>query len=214
MVAVPQTRQDDTPRPAPAAIVYPDSDGQPMADNTKQWDWIALLKINLDAVVPDFVAGDLLWYPVEGHPEIRTAPDVLVALGRPKGYRGSYMQWREDRVPPAVVFEVLSPSNSTRAMMRKSAFYQRYGAREQIVIDPDDMSGWAFILRENGDLEEVPSLDGWVSPLLGIRFALEEGALRVYRPNGAPFMSPADLEQRAERLAAKLRELGIDPDLP
>jgi hypothetical protein len=36
-----------------------------------------------------FVAMDLLWYPVKGKPKIRLAPDVLVALGRPKGPRRS-----------------------------------------------------------------------------------------------------------------------------
>jgi hypothetical protein len=31
-----------------------------------------------------FVAGDLLWYPVEGNNRLSTAPDVMVAFGRPK----------------------------------------------------------------------------------------------------------------------------------
>ena len=48
-------------------IIYPDSDGQPMSDNTKQYRWIVTIKENLEilfAKVPDiFVAGDLLWYP-------------------------------------------------------------------------------------------------------------------------------------------------------
>lgn len=78
-------------------IEYPDSDGQPIADNTLQFGWITTIKGNLDvqyAKAPDvFVAGDLLWYPVEGQPKVRQAPDIFVAFGRPKGYRGSYMQW-------------------------------------------------------------------------------------------------------------------------
>ena len=78
-------------------IVYPDSDGQPMADNTKQFRWIVLIKENLEYLFVEneavFVAGDLLWYPIEGRPDIRVAPDVLVAFGRPKGDRGSYRQW-------------------------------------------------------------------------------------------------------------------------
>ncbi|MFN9173216.1 MAG: Uma2 family endonuclease, partial [Synechocystis sp.] len=65
-------------------IIYPDSDGQPMADNTEQFQWIVLLKENLECLFANnanvFVGGDLLWYPVEGHPEIRVAPDVMVAL--------------------------------------------------------------------------------------------------------------------------------------
>ncbi|MFM5899607.1 MAG: Uma2 family endonuclease, partial [Dolichospermum sp.] len=83
-------------------IIYPDSDGQPMADNTKQFRWIVLIKENLESLFANdetvFVAGDLLWYPVEGRPDIRVAPDVLVAFGRPKGDRGSYRQWQEDNI--------------------------------------------------------------------------------------------------------------------
>lgn len=80
-------------------IVYPDSDGQPMAENTEQFQWIVVIKDNLESLFADdpqvFVAGDLLWYPVQGRPDIRRAPDALVAIGRPKGRRGSYQQWCE-----------------------------------------------------------------------------------------------------------------------
>jgi hypothetical protein len=68
--------------PTAATIVYPESDGQPMADNTKQFEWIVFLKKNLDVLFADdpnvFVAGDLLWYPVQGMPQRRIAPDVMV----------------------------------------------------------------------------------------------------------------------------------------
>jgi hypothetical protein len=85
---------------SPQTIVYPDSDGLPMSDNTLQFQWITTLVGGLDSSFredPDvFVAGDLLWYPIEGDNKTRTAPDALVVFGRPKGYRGSYMQWREE----------------------------------------------------------------------------------------------------------------------
>ena len=112
-------------------IIYPDSDSKPMADNTLQFRWIVLVKENLECVfrvAPDvFVAGDLLWYPVEGHPEIRVAPDAMVVFGRPKGERGSYRQWQEDHIPPQVVFEILSPGNTIKEMAKKLVFYERYG---------------------------------------------------------------------------------------
>jgi len=117
-------------RDATSAVVYPDSDGLPMADNTEQFDFIHTLKGNLDIVVADFVAGDHLWYPVQGHLEIRVAPDVYVARGRPKGHRGSYKQWEEDGVPPTVVFEWWSRSNGFVAQTRKLRFYERYGVEE------------------------------------------------------------------------------------
>ena len=74
-----------------------------------------------------FVAGDLLWYPVEHDRRVRTAPGALVVFGRPKGHQGSDAQFIEGGVAPQVVFEVLSPKNSGPAMARKRAFYEQYG---------------------------------------------------------------------------------------
>src|SRR5260370_40095123 len=115
-------------------IVYPDSDGEPMAEHTLQSEWIVTIKGGLDAVFANdpnvFVAGDLLWYPLEGQPKIRQAPDTLVAFGRRKGYRGSYRQWEEGGVAPQVVFEVLSPGNRFGEMVHKFDFYEQYGVAE------------------------------------------------------------------------------------
>ncbi len=76
---------------AEPTIIYPDSDGQPMADNTKQFRCITTIQGGLDALFKNntdiFVAGDLLWYPVEGDNKTRLAPDVMVVFGRPKGDR-------------------------------------------------------------------------------------------------------------------------------
>ena len=130
------------------AILYPDSDGQPMSDNTLQFQWIVTIKEGLDSLLrhnPEvFVAGDLLWYPVEGKPKIRTAPDTMVAFGRPKGYRGSYKQWEEEGIAPQVVFEVLSPGNRAGDVIRKFQFYEQYGVEEFYVYDPDrgTLEGW------------------------------------------------------------------------
>ena len=69
-------------------IFYPENDGNPMADNTKQFRWILTIQQNIDwlyANNPDvFVAGDLLWYPVQGNNKIAAAPDTMVVFGRPK----------------------------------------------------------------------------------------------------------------------------------
>ncbi|MBP0021551.1 MAG: Uma2 family endonuclease, partial [Cyanobacteria bacterium SBLK] len=84
-------------------LLYPDSDGKPLADNTTQLRLIFTIKGGLDALFKDrddiFIAADLLWYPVQlTSAEIQAdqkpkkqAPDVMVVLGRPKGERGSYM---------------------------------------------------------------------------------------------------------------------------
>jgi hypothetical protein len=50
--------------PFKPVIVYPESDGKPMADNTLQWEWITTIKSNIEHLFKDdpnvFVAGDLL----------------------------------------------------------------------------------------------------------------------------------------------------------
>jgi Uma2 family endonuclease len=224
-------------------IIYPDQDGQPMSDNTKQFRWIVTIKENLELLFAKdsqvFIAGDLLWYPVEGNNKIRLAPDAMVVFDRPKGDRGSYRQWIEAGIALQVVFEILSPGNRMAEMSRKLDFYEQYGVEEYYIYDPDriDFTGW---IRNNSRLELIQNDRDWVSPRLGIRFNLQDDTLIIYRPDDRPFLSFVELdqlrqqatertelseqraelseqraelsEQKAEKLAAKLRELGIDPN--
>ena len=184
-------------------IVYPDSDGKPMADNTKQFNWIVKIKEGLEVLFADradvFVAGDLLWYPFEGDNRTRTAPDALVAFGRPKGDRGSYRQWEEDGIAPQAVFEVLSPGNTKREMEEKRAAYERYGVEEYYEYDPDRniLRGW---VRSGDRLAPIENMRGWVSPRLGIRFEPGEDDLEIFRPDGQKFLSPVETEREKMRL--------------
>ncbi len=221
-------------------IDYPDNDGNPMSDNTEQYRWIVIIKENLEIMYANdpnvFIAGDLSWYPVRYIPK-RFAPDVMVVLGRPKGRRGSYKQWLEEDIAPQVAFEILSPSNKDRrgldSLEDKFNFYQNYGIKEYYIYDSDDLTleGWQRL----GDLLiAIPSMTNWVSPLLGIKFDWLAGKeLVLFRPDGEKFLSSVDLykhlqqskiqvwkehqraeqeSQRANRLAERLRALGIDPD--
>jgi Uma2 family endonuclease len=224
------------PRPRQRDLVYPDSDGKPMSDNTLQFRYIVTIQGGLDAQFADdpnvFVAGDLLWYPVEGEPTIRQAPDVLVAFGRPKGDRGSYKQWEEGGIAPQVVFEIWSPGNRHADDVRKFEFYQRYGVEEYYLYDPEQgwLEGWR---RDGGQLHEIPDMQGWVSPRLKIRFELIGRDLNLYHPDGRKFASFVELAKSAEaaraqadkerrdreaaqekldRLAAQLRALGVEPE--
>jgi Uma2 family endonuclease len=186
----------------PAEVIYPESDGKPMADNTKQFRWILVIEQNLDWLYADdpnvFVAGDLLWYPVKGRNTIVTAPDVMVAFGRPKGDRGSYKQWEEDNIPPQVVFEILSPSNSSTEMDKKLLFYDRYGVDEYYIYDPDKNTfrGW---LRTEDGLDAIGEIANWVSPRLSIRFDMSGEELQIYRPDGSKFFSYAEVNAQLEQ---------------
>ncbi|WP_165233801.1 Uma2 family endonuclease [Aquisphaera insulae] len=264
-----------TSRPTTARkkVVYPDSDGRRMADNTRQFQWIVTIKEGLEILFRDrpdvFVAGDLLWYAREGDPRVRMAPDAMVVFGRPKGYRGSYMQWAEDGLAPQVVFEVHSPGNRRAGIQRKFDFYQDHGVEEYYYYNPDKgtLTGWR---RVQGGLRPIPDMNGYVSPRLGIRFEPGKGpdSLTIRDPDGQPFLTAVEnavlrqkavqlaeaaerkvqsaeqiaeaerqkaeaaerkvqsaeqiaeaerqkaeaAERKAERLAAKLRELGIEPE--
>jgi len=184
------------------SIEYPDSDGMPMADNTKQLRWIVVLYGNLAAQYRNdpnvFVAGDLLWYPVKGEPEIRLAPDVMVIRGRPKGDRGSYRQWLENDIPPTVVFEILSPSNTVTEMDLKWMKYELYGVGEYYYFDPDANHLVGFV-RQGEVLRRVRRIHEHVSPMLGIRFDLSGPEMIVRRADGRPFLTFEELEAaRAE----------------
>ena len=190
-------------------IVYPESDGKPMADNTKQARWIVILFDNLLALLAEeadvFIAADILWYPVEGEPEIRVAPDVLVAFGRPRRDRSSYKQWEEGGIAPQVVFEVLSPGNDPLEMADKLDFYDRHGVEEYYLYDPD-RNRLAVYLRRGEVLRRMYPADGSVSPRLGIRFQLTEPEMTVYRPDGRRFLSFDQLEDERVRVEAARRQ--------
>lgn len=202
-------------------IVYPDRDGKPRSENTKQGRWIFTLYGNLTALFLDradvFIAMDNLWYPMEGHPEVCYAPDVYVVFGRPKGDRGSYKQWEEDDIPLTVVFEILSPSNTVMEMDEKLDFYDEYGVEEYYLYDPD-RNRLAGFVRKGEAFRKVRPILNHVSPRLGIRFDLSGPELVVYHPDGRRFLSFEELDaevgklrqraDQAERVAARLRELG------
>jgi hypothetical protein len=124
------------------------------------------------------------------------------------------------------------PGNRIEEMVRKFHFYEKYGVEEYYIYDPDrkELSGWK---RAGNLLEEIEAMDGWVSPRLGIRFQLGAEGLELYSARGVRFRSYVEIvadrdlqheraEQlikerdaeraRADRLAARLRELGVDPD--
>ncbi|HBK98964.1 MAG TPA: hypothetical protein DD001_17410 [Microcoleaceae bacterium UBA10368] len=195
--------------PDKSKIIYPDDNGEPMSDNTEQFRLIVWIKENLEllfaSVADVFVAGNLLWYPREGNNKLSQAPDVMVAFGRPKKYRGSYQQWNEDNIPPQVVFEILSPVNRLTPMIQKFKFYEHYGVEEYYLYNPEKMDLTIWQRREQ-ELEAVESADGWVSPRLGVRFQLSETELQIFGPDGAPFVSFVELAQLREQAESRVEQ--------
>jgi len=206
-----------------------------MADNTLQFRWIVTIKEGLERIFRDrpdvFVAGGPLWYPVEGELDISAAPDAMVTFGRPKGDRGSYKQWEEGGIAPQVAFEVLSPNNRVGEMERKRLFYDQYGVQEYYIYDPEYVELFGH-RRLKDQFIAIREMNGWTSPLLDVRFDMSGGELKLFGPDGQPFVSFQEIarerdqfaqerdkaiverdaqRQRDEKMAEQLRSLGIEP---
>ena len=190
---------------------YPCSDGEPMAENAAQYRWMVLIKEGIEAVFaahPNvFVAADMFWYAVPGKTPIRVAPDVMVAFGRPKGHRDSYMMWVEDDIPPQVVFEILSPGNRRLEMERKFRFYNRYGADEYYLYNPGTGELRGYLRGESG-LEPIPRMKGFRSPRLGITFHPRPGPenLVIRGPDGKRFLFVEELRKDRDKKARLARK--------
>jgi Uma2 family endonuclease len=197
--------------PLRKTVHYPDSDGQPMADNDLQYrvmtDLRHALDIRYDAEPDVYVSADLLIYYVEGDPGARVAPDVFVAFGVPKGMRRSYRVWEEGHLPD-VVFEIASHTGWRKLLGSKKDLYQEIGFPEYIVFDPDGefiqprLQGFRL---QNGRYWPIPlEPDGsLLSRITGLRLEPEGMNLRVVDPvTGRRYPWAKESEARAQKEAA------------
>jgi len=179
------------PSSAQRPVVYPESDGAPMAESWLQAEVIHMLKTGFVRVMRGqpgvVVGGDNFWYPVEGDPTTVVAPDVIVIVGMPRTPHvremGSYRQW-EHGGHPALVVEVLSPSNTAAEMMRKLEFYDRHGADEYWMFDPEAGTLQVWV-RDGVHLARVPDAErGHVSAATGVQVRTDGLDLVVHDPDG------------------------------
>jgi Uma2 family endonuclease len=197
-------------------IHYPDSDGQPIADNTLQFEWIATIMCNASFLYREdanvFIAADHLIYPIPGDMATRMAPDVYIAFGRPNHHRGSYKVWEEGNIFPQVVIEVWSPGNTASDRDAKLAFYGQHGAEEFYILYPEfpaTIHGW---IRQASELVPLDTTHDFVSPRLGWKFFSRAGDIAVIGPDGREFQSPKEVARQryeAELVAEEQKRLAV-----
>ena len=223
-------------------IDYPESDGEPMAETDLHRDeMVALiegLKGRYESRSDVYVAGNLFFYYEEGNPSAVFAPDTMVVFRVEKRQRRTYKLWEEHRVPD-VVLEVSSRKTSTEDEGNKMVLCRRLGVLEYFLFDPEGdyleprLQGYRLVAGQYRSI--LPEADGSVaSESLGLRFRVEGQSLRpVETVSGEPLLRPEEERRghrdaarraenearraeteahRAERYAARLRELGVDPD--
>jgi Uma2 family endonuclease len=196
------------------AVIYPESDGKPMAENPTQGRVIRTLVCGFERLFDGradvFVVGDFFWYPVQGDSKTVAAPDVTVIADLPKPINsramGSYQQWVfGGRVMLAA--EVLSPSNTWTEMARKHEFYEQFGVEEYWVFDPMDGELRVY-LRDGERLREVAdSTTGWTSTTTGVSLAVEGFELLVRDVNGRLWLAPADEAIARDEAWSRIEEM-------
>lgn len=163
------------------AVFYPETDGQPMAQNPKQWNAIVQIASNLERLYENdasvWIGKDQFWYPRAGAPQVVQAPDIFLVYGVEKKFRPTYKQWKENNIAPQVVFEVISPSNDRKEMEEKRQFCERFGVEEFYIVDvdfdlvPEGVEG--YLRNADGRLTLRPFNERLVSPRMQMTFAVE-----------------------------------------
>ncbi len=197
----------------PDPVFYPESDGQPMAEN----DIIRLLMECCDEVLRRYfaaepqvyVSSNLFVYYKEGDPTSRVAPDLFVVKGVEKKLRPNYKIWEEGKAPD-VVFEFTTKSSRHDDLGHKKMLYERLQIPEYYVFDPTgeylSPPFRAFRLK-GGAYKELPFKERIPSPALGLDLRIEGFLLRFYPKDSIrPLPLPSELEDQVKELHKRLHE--------
>lgn len=215
-------------------IFYPEPDGTPMAESDPARDYLVYgveaLKLYFQDRSNVYVSGNLWLSYQQGVPDAVVAPDVFVVFGVENRQRRSYKVWEENGKTPNWVLEVTSRSTRHKDEQEKPQTYAQMGVTEYFQYDPTGdylnppLKGRRLVGGNYQSIAANNLEDGTIcltSQVLGLEMRLlPDGRLRFFNPNTWEYLrSPQESErervfqrQRADRLAAKLRELGIDPD--
>ena len=202
-------------------IEYPDSDGEPMAENdyqlTAMMDVIPTLREWFDGREDVYAGGGMLIYYKMNDNETRVAPDVFVVFGTSREKRNSWIVWREGKAPD-IVMELASGSTWRRDMREKRDIYAEMGVIEYWRFDPTSnyffppLVGEVLGESEYRTMEMTTNNDGLVwghSAVLGLDVcALPDGNLRFYDPGSRQWLRTLHEESTARQASeAMLREV-------
>ncbi|MFM6063746.1 MAG: Uma2 family endonuclease, partial [Microcystis panniformis] len=153
--------------------------------------------------------------------------------------RRSWVIWREEGKYPNLIIEILSDSTAKVDREEKKQIYQDiFRTPDYFWFDPESLEFQGFTLISGQYQPITPNPQGWLwSQQLGLYLGLSANKLRYFTPEGELVPTPAEAAQQAEnrvleaenrvleaenqveqekqkaaKLAAKLRELGIDTE--
>jgi Uma2 family endonuclease len=125
----------------PPEVVYPSSDGEPMAETEIHVIAIILLLQAVEDALrdrpDDYIAGNIFWYWEEGNPNARCSPDTMVIPGVGRQRRRSFFSWKENGAVPAFICEMASEKTWRGNLHEKRQLYAERGVKEYFVFDPE-----------------------------------------------------------------------------
>lgn len=204
-------------RSAPT-IVYPESDGQPMAETPRHQqvmiDYINILRRHFRKVPDVYIGGNLLLYYEESNPRKSVSPDVFMVRGVSQKELRVYKTWEQPSTLDFVL-EVASPSTVRKDLGEKKELYANVlKVREYYIYDPYheiEPSFIGFRLVE-GVYEEIGFVEGRLpSETLGLELGEREEVLRLYDAVRGMWLPTSDeradaAESRAAAAEAELAE--------
>ncbi|OUL30143.1 hypothetical protein BV378_04610 [Nostoc sp. RF31YmG] len=167
-----------------------------------------------------YASGNITIYysPRQRKSENFRGPDFFVVLGTERKPRKSWVLWEEDGKYPNVIIELLSDSTAlTDKGLKKQIYQDTFRTPEYFWFDPHNLEFAGFVLLAGNYQPIEPNSQGWLwSQQLELYLGVDREKLRFFTPEGQLVATPEEVaeqeKQRSDRLAAKLRELGIDPD--
>ena len=213
-MAAPATTPRTTSRP-PRSVVYPTSDGKPMAETELHGDLMVYFKEALKAFGRltgrvAYVSGNNFLFWQEGDPRKKVSPDCYVVPGVSPDPRDSYMAWKEGGKLPSVVFEFTSRKTQREDTDTKRPLYeQTLKVPEYFQFDPtgDYLRPRLQGLRrdENGVYQPIPFVnDRMHSEQLGLDLIAEGETVRLFDPAHQVFLlTPQESAERAQAEAAR-----------
>jgi Uma2 family endonuclease len=192
-------------------IIYPESDGKPVAETDEHrdlmFDLIAVLRF-LFKGQRVYVSGNLLVYYIEGNPKKSVAPDTFVVKDCDPRRRRIFKIW-EERKGPNFAMELTSKKTRREDERFKKDLYAQLRVPEYFLFDPfgewlkPPLVGYRLV---NGEYMRIqPNADGGLeSQQLGVTFKIEGGRLVLYRTDtGKRLLSEAEwLAAQAQAKAA------------
>ncbi len=201
---------------AAPTVVYPESDGKPMAETDKHrrliMNFILMLEDHFKDSNDVYVSGDLLIYYEEGNIYKSVAPDVFVVFGVSKKDRRTYRTWEEGRTPDFVL-EAASPSTYRKDITDKKELYASVlGVREYYIYDPyaevqPHFQGYRLVEDVYEPIEFVD--ERLPSIVLGLELGEHNGVLSLYDNRRSIWLAPpkeraAEAESRLETAESRL----------